>query len=249
MTLQPGLHYDWDDNKSLWNLQIRGFGFDLIRQFDWSTQSLGRICATRRRNAGSQPESLQNACTSPSGRNAESSPAASACERPTTGRYPHMSEQEAKTPATAAVRIIRPTPEEDAAINAQIAADPDDFELDAEWFANAKPPANFSPETYRRSIQRKADLESGAIQNVQITLPANVVAWFKSQAGPGRRNRRHRLDRANRTDPCGARPGRPDPASAARNSPGRRDRGCGLWHNGAGWAKMPLNGPARRRYG
>ena len=94
-----------------------------------------------------------------------------------------MSEQEAKTPANAAVRIIRPTPEEDAAINAQIAADPDDFELDAEWFANAKPTSELFPETHRRSMQRKADLESGAIQNVQITLPANVVAWFKSQAG------------------------------------------------------------------
>lgn len=80
-------------------------------------------------------------------------------------------------------RLIRPTPAEDAAINAQIAADPDDFELDAEWFADAKPTSELFPETYRQSMQRKADLESGAIQNVQITLPANVVAWFKAQAG------------------------------------------------------------------
>ena len=40
-----------------------------------------------------------------------------------------MSEQEAESSAPAR-RIIRPTPEEDVAINAQIAADPDDFELD-----------------------------------------------------------------------------------------------------------------------
>ena len=33
---------------------------------------------------------------------------------------------------------IRTTPEEDAAITAAIAADPDTFELDAEWFATAK---------------------------------------------------------------------------------------------------------------
>ena len=84
---------------------------------------------------------------------------------------------------TAIPRLIRPTPAEDAAINAQIAADPDDFELDAEWFTNAKPTSELFPETYRQSMQRKADLESDAIQNIQITLPANVVAWFKAQAG------------------------------------------------------------------
>ena len=35
------------------------------------------------------------------------------------------------------VEIIIPTPEEDAVINAQIAADPDDFEWTDECFANA----------------------------------------------------------------------------------------------------------------
>ena len=34
-------------------------------------------------------------------------------------------------------KIIIPTPEEDAIINAGIADDPDTFELDADWFANA----------------------------------------------------------------------------------------------------------------
>ena len=34
-------------------------------------------------------------------------------------------------------KIIIPTPEEDAIINAGIAEDPDTFELDEEWFANA----------------------------------------------------------------------------------------------------------------
>ena len=39
---------------------------------------------------------------------------------------------------------ISPTDAEDAAIMAGIAADPDTFELDAEWFATAK--------TFRRGV-------------------------------------------------------------------------------------------------
>ena len=94
-----------------------------------------------------------------------------------------MSEQEPERIAGSQSRIIRPTPEEDAEINAQIAADPDDFELDEEWFKYAKPTKELFPETYRWAARRKADLEAGVIQNVQITLPADVVAWFKAQAG------------------------------------------------------------------
>ena len=95
-----------------------------------------------------------------------------------------MSKQEIETPITAdGHQIILPTPEGDAAINAQIAADPDDFELDEEWFKNAKPTKELFPETYRWAMQRKADLEAGVIQEVRVTLPADVVDWFKAQAG------------------------------------------------------------------
>ena len=95
-----------------------------------------------------------------------------------------MRKQEIETLITAdGQQIILPTPEEDAAINAQIAADPDDFELDEEWFKNAKPTKELFPETYRWAMQRKADLEAGVIQEVRITLPTDVVDWFKAQAG------------------------------------------------------------------
>lgn len=90
-----------------------------------------------------------------------------------------MKEQEIETKT--ASRIIRPTPDEDAEINAQIAADPDDFELDYQWFQNAKPTKELFPETYRKAMQRKAALESGALQNIQITLPSSIVNWFKAQ--------------------------------------------------------------------
>ena len=95
-----------------------------------------------------------------------------------------MSKKEIETLVAAdGHEIIRPTPEEDAAINAQIAADPDDFELDEEWFKNAKPTKELFPETYQWAMQRKADLEAGVIQEVRITLPAHVVDWFKAQCG------------------------------------------------------------------
>ena len=45
---------------------------------------------------------------------------------------------------------ISPTDDEDAAITAAIAADPDTFELDAEWFATAK---SF-PEVYPNGIDQ-----------------------------------------------------------------------------------------------
>ncbi len=40
---------------------------------------------------------------------------------------------------------VWPTPEEDEEINRQIAEDPDDFELDDDWFARAKPITDVMP--------------------------------------------------------------------------------------------------------
>ena len=54
---------------------------------------------------------------------------------------------------------VWPTAEEEAAIQAQIAEDPDDFEKDAEWFRHARPAAEVAPElveAYRRGQIRIA---------------------------------------------------------------------------------------------
>ena len=39
MTPMPGPPYQWDENKSRSNLQTRGFEFDLIHRFDWTTST------------------------------------------------------------------------------------------------------------------------------------------------------------------------------------------------------------------
>ena len=79
---------------------------------------------------------------------------------------------------------IIPTPEENAAINAGIAADPDTFELDDEWFARAKPAievdADLVANTARRRDERKADTK----ENVTIPIDAEVLARLR-ESGPG----------------------------------------------------------------
>ena len=49
----------------------------------------------------------------------------------------------------------RNTQEEDAEINRQIAADPDDFEADDDWFANARPAAPEMAELSRKHSEKQ----------------------------------------------------------------------------------------------
>lgn len=82
------------------------------------------------------------------------------------------------------IEIITPTPEEDEAIAAQIAEDPDTFEADDEWFKNARPTRELFPEIVQWYQQRQADLKAGIIQDVHLTLDADIVRWFQTQAYP-----------------------------------------------------------------
>ena len=81
------------------------------------------------------------------------------------------------------IRIVRPTPEEEESIAAQLAEDPDTFEWTEEQWANAKSTQELFPDLAAWARQRRADLEAGVIENVQITLPAEVVKWFKARTG------------------------------------------------------------------
>lgn len=79
---------------------------------------------------------------------------------------------------------ISPTPEEDAAINAGIAADPDSRELDAEWFAKAKPASEvLPPEMYAALVAKRPRGRPKADETkvfTAIRLDADLLETFKA---------------------------------------------------------------------
>ena len=80
-------------------------------------------------------------------------------------------------------KIIRPTPEEDAEINRQIAEDPDTFELDEEWFKEAKTSEEIIPHILERYLQENEDLESGRKERLRILVDKEVLDYFRNQGG------------------------------------------------------------------
>ena len=80
-------------------------------------------------------------------------------------------------------QLIPPSPEENQAINEQIAADPEDVELDKAWFKRAKPTSELFPEAHEQAVRRKAALQAGLIENVSITLDRGTIDWYKAQTG------------------------------------------------------------------
>ena len=75
------------------------------------------------------------------------------------------------------------SPEEDAEINRQIAADPDDFEADEEWFREAKPSAEIIPDILERYHREQEDLRSGRKERLRILVDKEVLDHFRSQGG------------------------------------------------------------------
>ena len=75
------------------------------------------------------------------------------------------------------------TSEEEAAVKAGIAADPDTFELGAAWFASARPAIEADPETvkrWRRSRSKKTQTED----SVAVPIDADIAEYFR-ESGPG----------------------------------------------------------------
>lgn len=80
---------------------------------------------------------------------------------------------------------IIPTDEEDAAINAGIAADPDSRELDSNWTAEAKPASEvFAPETYASLVAMKRPRGRPKADETKvftaIRLDADLLNAFKA---------------------------------------------------------------------
>ncbi|PUA16822.1 BrnA antitoxin family protein [Glaciimonas sp. PCH181] len=78
---------------------------------------------------------------------------------------------------------IIPTPEETAAINAGIAADPDNPELTEEWFAKAKPASEIlTPETYTALVAKRRGRPKAEETKVftAIRLDADLLDAFKA---------------------------------------------------------------------
>jgi uncharacterized protein (DUF4415 family) len=82
---------------------------------------------------------------------------------------------------------ISPTDDENAAINAGIATDPDTFELDAEWFEDARPAIEVDPE-----LSMYFRTESGSRkprkERITINLDSDVAQHFRS-SGSGWQDR------------------------------------------------------------
>jgi uncharacterized protein (DUF4415 family) len=86
--------------------------------------------------------------------------------------------------------IIRPTPEEDAAINAGIAQDPDSPELEEEFFKRARPASEVLPGLIGKAgaeallKKRGRPVGSGKKEQLTVRFDTEVIEAFKG-AGEG----------------------------------------------------------------
>ena len=75
---------------------------------------------------------------------------------------------------------ISPTDEEEAAINAGIAEDPEDSELDEEWFARARPADEVVPHVVDSWRRTRGKQKTPTKESVSIRLDADVLAYYRS---------------------------------------------------------------------
>jgi len=95
------------------------------------------------------------------------------------------------------------TDEEEAAIQAGIAADPDNPEWTAEDFKEARPFKEVFPELYESWKRTRGPQKTPTKQLVSLRLDPDVIAHFKAQ-GAGWQTRINKALRKVMADPSGA---------------------------------------------
>jgi len=170
-----GSLFEWDDAKRQANVAKHGVDFAAIDAFDWETALID--LDTRQAEPRWVATGFIGAdCMSQSTRCVESVVVSSACERPMPGRCGNVPKLNPDPTV--------PTPEEDAAINAGIAADPDTEELDDAWFARAQPASVVDPDLVERVRRGRGRQKSPTKEQITIRLDADITAHFRA-GGPG----------------------------------------------------------------
>ena len=79
---------------------------------------------------------------------------------------------------------VEPGPEEDAAIRAGIAVDPDAWELTDDDFARMKPASGLTPHIVERAARQRGPQKAPTKERITIRLDADIAAHFRA-TGPG----------------------------------------------------------------
>ena len=79
---------------------------------------------------------------------------------------------------------VSPTPDEDYAINAAVAADPEASELDDAWFKRARPASEVVPHIVRRYRRTRGKQRAPTKNQVTLRLDADLVLRFR-ETGKG----------------------------------------------------------------
>ena len=79
---------------------------------------------------------------------------------------------------------VSPTPDEDYAINAAVAADPETSELDDAWFKSARPASEAVPHIVRRYRRTRGTQRAPTKNQITLRLDADLVLHFR-ETGKG----------------------------------------------------------------
>ena len=79
---------------------------------------------------------------------------------------------------------VSPTPDEDYAINAAVAADPETSELNDAWFKRARPASEVVPHIVRRYRRTRGKQRAPTKDQITLRLDADLVLHFR-ETGQG----------------------------------------------------------------